>query len=145
MILISIHQNFAWSWTGVISRAHRKTIGTSTEDGQQISFFYLWQCPISGKSVTALANRTYDINQFHTFLYRCFIRIFYFWHFYICIYRPYPVKGIVKGWSNQIIHSGVTDNKLLPVHCLLCINHLRNQGPGIPNDKSSRLHNQIAL
>src|SRR6266566_2564516 len=118
---ISPHQALRRQRTRIVIRSHHKSVGARAHDGEQIALPHFWHFAIKRKKISALANRSDNVDFF---LFarlprrssprrpkvgaltrardRSRDRLFH---------RNNLVITVVKRWSNEIVHSRIHDRE----------------------------------
>src|SRR5437763_14530245 len=61
--LVAMHKRFSWQRPRIVIRGHHKSVSTRAHDREEITFPHFRHFAIQRKKITALANRSDDVDR----------------------------------------------------------------------------------
>src|SRR6476620_12081666 len=120
--VVAADENLSWQGPRVVVRRHDEAIGTSTHDRDEVAFREWRHGAVLRKKITAFTNGSNDIDRFVPHI----LRLPRWDNFVITL---------IKGRTNQIVHSGVDDREFL-LASLLHVTNAREKDASVANQKS---------
>src|SRR5262249_35443902 len=122
--LAVINHDLCWKRTAIVVRRHRRSVGASVTNGDEIADFEWHQHPIAADDVAALANRSHDFEVMSLTMTRK--------------HRFDSMKRIVQSRPQQCRHARINHDEVARRSPRLDINHFRDQSGRWPDHRTTR-------